>query len=922
MGWRRWIFLLVCLFFIPSFVPIVFEICLRILGSGYPTDFYNKSKFEKEIWYTENKKFGWRFFPPGIARSPLEQRISPSKNEKHFRIVLLGSSAAMGDPDPSFGFGRILETILNSRYPDHQFEVINTAMTGINSHVVREIAHDTLKLKPDFFIVYAGNNEVVGPFGSGTVFSPFSRNLFLIRLKLQIETLKVGQLLNSCKTLFGKGDAQPAVWGMNLFLKHEIRADDKKLAVSYSHFGKNLADICKTAKKSGAKTMLCTVATNLRACPPFASLHSDRLTESRKTEWERFYCSGIEKEAKKEYNEAILLYNDALNIDDAYADLHYRLGKCFWETGLFEKARHHFLLARDFDCLRFRADSQIGKVIRDVALTEGAILADVSGEIDRYSKNNIPGDDLFYDHVHLNFSGNYRAAYMLAGIIEEEITLSSPGETPDESRCAQYLAYTIFDRRRILNLMLERMSLPPFTNQMNHSDIIDQRRKQLWEFGIYNDSPALRDSINVYKKALEKNPEDWMLYENFAHLLQDTDYALEEADMWRGVIRLLPHHHERWASLGQALARAGSYQEAVKACEKALSHDSRNASAHNGLGMAYAGMNNVEKAKSHYYEALRLKPDYLDARHNLGILFSRIGDSKQVIEHFSKIVSMNPDDSDSHFNLAAEWAKMKNYQKAGFHFSEVLRINPFNVEALYNLGFISAENGDVEKAVEYYSRALEIKPEYANAHNNLGTLYARMGLFSEATRHFSEVLRIKPDDPGIHYNLGQAFSNQGDWEKAVDHFELLLQATPNQARGHYQLGLNLERTGRISEALGHYRRALELEKDWAEVENQLAWALATHPGSQISNPGESLRMAQQACQHTENNNPSYLDTLAAVYASSGRFREALETAEKALNLALSSKQDLLAEEIKKRMELYKQGLPFHESDKKDDRSSQ
>ncbi|MBN1900879.1 tetratricopeptide repeat protein [Candidatus Sumerlaeota bacterium] len=912
-GWRRWGFPLICLLFIPFFIFLVFEICLRILDFGYPAAFYNKSKFDGKIFFTENKKFGWRFFPRSIARSPLEQIISPHKKEKHFRIVILGESAAMGDPDPSFGFARILEFILNSRFPDHRFEVINAAMTGINSYMIREIARDAAILKPDFFIVYAGNNEVVGPFGSGTVFSPFSRSLSLIRLKLWIEKNRIGQLLHSCRFALSKEVERPSVWGMNLFLKHKIRHDDKKLQITYRHFSKNLADVCNAGKKARAKTILCPVATNLASCPPFASLHSEQISESRKIEWNRLYESGVEMENQKSCEEAIRFYRQALLLDDSFADLHFRMGTCLVETGKPEEARHHFLLARDYDCLRFRADSRIDNAIRETALKKGAILADVSGEIDRLSKNNIPGDDSFLDHVHLNFSGNYRIASFLAKIIERQIPVSPSGEIPDESACAANLAYTTFDQGRILKLMLERMSVPPFTNQMNHSDRMDEKRICMRELKIYKDSPALRNSLLAYRYALEKQPDDWMLHENFAHLLQNTDLAPEEADAWRNVIRLLPHHPERWASLGQALARAGNFQEAIHACETALSHDPHNAAAHNGLGMAYAGLNDSGKAKAHYVEALRLKPDYLDARHNLGVLFSSSGDPHQAMDHFIDILAKNPDDADSHFNLAMEWAKKKDYQNAERHFLEVLRINPFHVEALYNLGFISTERGDPEKAEEFYSKALELDPDYANAHNNLGALYARMGMFPKAIHHFSEVLRIKPEDAEIRYNLGLAFSGNGQPEKAVSHFEKLIQSSPHHSRAHYQLGLNLEGMGKIQEAQDHYRKALALNPDWAEVKNQLAWALSVSPDSQTRNPEESLRLALQACQRTDFKIPSYLDTLAAAYASSGRFSEAVDTAQKALDLALALDQVSLAGDIEKRLELYKKRLPFFDS---------
>ncbi|MBN1900238.1 tetratricopeptide repeat protein [Candidatus Sumerlaeota bacterium] len=912
-GWRRWVFPGLCLIIAPVCILLIFEVCLRILDYGYPADFYHKRKSGREVYYTENEKFGWRFFPRSIARRPLEQIVSHSQNDKNIRIVVLGESASMGDPDPSFSFGRILEIMLNNRHPEHRFEVINAAMTGINSHVIREIAKDALKLKPDFFIIYAGNNEVVGPFGAGTAFSPFSGSLFLIRMKIWIESTKTGQFLNAFRTFLAKKDSPSMVWGMNLFLKRKVRFDDKRLVITYRHFGKNIKSVCEMAKKSGVKALLCSVAVNLRSCPPFASSDSSLGKESG-AERENLISAGIENENQKRYDDATQLYMKALKIDDSNADLHYRLGNRLYQKGDVEKARDHFILARDMDCLRFRTDSGINRVIRDIASSGNAILVDAEKEIARSAQNHIPGDDLFYDHVHFNFSGNYRMARMLANAVEENIPLSPSGEIPDEAECASLLAFTEFDQRRILNLMMERMSMPPFTNQTNQASMMAEMRGRLRLMDKKVDREGLFDSISVYESALKKNPEDWTLYENFAQLLQNTDYAKKEAEIWRGVIRLLPHREERWASLGQALAKAGDYKEAIEACEKALKSDRRNPTAHNGLGMAYAGMGNMERAQRHYLEALRLKQDYLEARHNLGILYAKIGDSSQVIEHLSEIVSRNPDDPESHFTLGIEWAKLKDYEKAEHHFSEVTRIAPENAEAHYNLEYICAEQGRLEKAAQHYIKALESDPDYADAHNNLGTLYAQMGMFANAVHHFNEVLRIKPEDASIHYNLGLAFSNLGEWKKAIKHFERLVQAAPEHARGRYQLGLNLERMGEIKRAVEEYIKALELKPDWAEVENQLAWTLAVSPQAGIRDPEESIKFAQRTCQRTEYKDPSYLDTLAAAYASSGRFREAMETAEKALNLALATNQTALAEDIKTRMEFYKQGLPFYESE--------
>lgn len=104
----------------------------------------------------------------------------------------------MGDPDPGFSFWRVLDKLLCARYPGIKFEVIPVAMVAINSHVCRAIVHECARYDPDLFIMYMGNNEVVGPYGPGTVFSPILGNLPLIRLAIALRSTRIGQHFNKC----------------------------------------------------------------------------------------------------------------------------------------------------------------------------------------------------------------------------------------------------------------------------------------------------------------------------------------------------------------------------------------------------------------------------------------------------------------------------------------------------------------------------------------------------------------------------------------------------------------------------------------------------------------------------------------------------------------------------------------------------
>ena len=114
---------------------VVVELGLRYGGYGYSTDFFKRAVIAGQDCFIENDQFGLRFFPPSLVRVPSPVVMAAKKAPGTMRIFIFGESAAMGDPRPNYGAGRYLETLLRARYPEHKFEVINTAMTAINSHV-------------------------------------------------------------------------------------------------------------------------------------------------------------------------------------------------------------------------------------------------------------------------------------------------------------------------------------------------------------------------------------------------------------------------------------------------------------------------------------------------------------------------------------------------------------------------------------------------------------------------------------------------------------------------------------------------------------------------------------------------------------------------------------------------------------------
>lgn len=92
------------------------------------------------------------------------------KAKNAFRIFVLGESAAEGYPFmPNGAFSRYLRQRLNVEYPDSKIEVVNCAITAMNSYAMRDFMKGIVEENPDLIIIYAGNNEYYGALGAGSM---------------------------------------------------------------------------------------------------------------------------------------------------------------------------------------------------------------------------------------------------------------------------------------------------------------------------------------------------------------------------------------------------------------------------------------------------------------------------------------------------------------------------------------------------------------------------------------------------------------------------------------------------------------------------------------------------------------------------------------------------------------------------------
>jgi tetratricopeptide (TPR) repeat protein len=503
----------------PVLLLAVVEGALRLFHVGYSTSLMMPCTVHGRPTDCYNPFFAAPYFPPGMIKTPQFFSIEPVKPKGVYRIFVLGESAAMGDPDFAYGFSRYLEVMLRTRFPQTKFEVINTGMVAINSHVSRAIAEELAKYQPDIFVIYAGSNEVVGPYGPGTVLTAGSMKLPVIRASVLARSSRIGQLLAE--------SGQPGQeWrGMEMFLDKQVRADSPRMEPAYRNFAGNLRDMVEVANGAGAQVLVSTVATNLRDSAPFGSLHRVGLAPRALDSWNALVQQGATAEAAQSYADALNFYASARQIDDQYAELEFRIARCYSGMNNFAAAKEHYLHARDLDTLRFRADSRINQIIRATANGSGgkATLLDTEALLAGESQDGVVGGEMIYDHVHLT----PRASYLFAREIFEPVVKALPTEARSAARtiepltegeCERLLAFTAHDRARVAGEMADRMQRPPFTKQLNHLE-------QLQGLMLRASAPreSLEETLAQYQWAIAQDPDDLALHYKFGFFLFDYD---------------------------------------------------------------------------------------------------------------------------------------------------------------------------------------------------------------------------------------------------------------------------------------------------------------------------------------------------------------------------------------------------------------
>ena len=408
------VFLNILLVLIPFLLLIGLEVYLRHANYGLDDRLFipQSSSFTYQLNQELYRKY-YSINNPMLKQLIPEISMKQQKSAKDFRIFCLGGSTTRGP------FPTLLNELLKRSKVDKTVEVVNLGIDTFNSYQVLDIAKKLPQYDPDLLIIYMGHNEIYGPLGvASNVALGTSRDV--INLILRLREIKVFQLANNfysklrapSNRLEKEGSPYKMMVNSSLAPHHPLREQ------AIENFRGNLHEIISIAKRHQIPVILGTVVANLRDWRPFDSEPPPSSLDV--TQWQQLLKNGKAAFEQNHLEEAVRIYQTAIELFPAHAQTHFDLGHVYLAQGRRDKAKRSFTRARDLDILPIRAPSEINETIKSVAKETDIVLADFETAFEDCDPKSVIGKPMIVEHLHPSNEGYYLIASHLTHIIFEE----------------------------------------------------------------------------------------------------------------------------------------------------------------------------------------------------------------------------------------------------------------------------------------------------------------------------------------------------------------------------------------------------------------------------------------------------------------------------------------------------------------------
>jgi tetratricopeptide (TPR) repeat protein len=403
------------------------------------------------------------------------------------------------------------------------------------------------------------------------------------------------------------------------------------------------------------------------------------------------------------------------------------------------------------------------------------------------------------------------------------------------------------------------------------------------------DPRAAKKALTLVADAEEATPDQRAqalalrsgLQRNAERQLEDLNRAVE----------LRPELPDYWRLRAQHQLRSKKFEESLADVDKALQLEPEHAATNELRGMILLGMERYDDALASFNKASELVPEAALPYQHRGELYRQKGDLDKAVEQLTKALELSPDNVAALIVRAGVYYELEQPEKALADIDHAIRVQPQLIEPYRMKAEILAATDRLDLAMAELERLIpQVNgPVQALLLSRLGAFHMIASQPRKAIEVLDKAIALDSDDSGAYRLRADAYLN----------------------------------IGKHAEAVADFRRALADSEEDEGLLNNFAWVLATSPDDNLRDGAEAVKLATAACELTGYETPHILSTLAAAYAETGDFenavkwsKEAVELSQKEIGAATTDEQRTLLEsnheQLKKEVTSYEEGKPVRE----------
>jgi tetratricopeptide (TPR) repeat protein len=403
-----------------------------------------------------------------------------------------------------------------------------------------------------------------------------------------------------------------------------------------------------------------------------------------------------------------------------------------------------------------------------------------------------------------------------------------------------------------------------------------------------------------------------------ARILDEQGQASQAIDEYKKALELDPNNSMIYAEMAESYLKNNRVRDAVETAEKAIRASPDNIEAHRLLSSIYIQLigranaqqppsaDTINSAIHEFEEIVRIDPSEQQAFLMLGRLYQIKGDRSKATEIYKQLLGVEPGSEEGVVALAKLQIDAGNKKEAAGMLEEFIKQRPESDAALELLGQAYSDLQEYEKAADAYKRASELNPDDLELKKSEAQALFLGDKFDEAGQLYQELAAAEPEDGLASLRLGQIYRRQMKYDLARQNLEKAAQSFPDSVEVQFNFVLLDRDEGLLEDAL---KRTSDLLKKtekpsarYSESERQNRQLFMTHQAilnSLLGNYMESIRELAELKTFTKDGRFDLM--IIETYRTGKNLDKALQHSEQVLTETPDNRQlqmihaDLIAE---------------------------